>query len=113
MNAKQRNNADAKATRLREIKAQIKELTVEKDALETYLLSVLPEGEATELSANIITIQVRKMIDAEKIEAAFPVESHPDYYKLAVDTQAVKHHIAPSDLAPYQKTSSSVIVKEA
>ena len=49
-----------------------------------------------------VAITNPQRINNAKVAAAFPVATHPHLYKPAIDTAAVKHHLAPAELAKYQ-----------
>lgn len=64
-------------------------------------------GEGTTKAGNYkVTVTVPRRLDPKKIEEAFPVAAHPEFYKRAVDTTAVKDHVAKVDLAQYQTAGS-------
>lgn len=99
---------DALATELDRVKANIKQAEKRKAEIDAILKAELPADKPVELPSGRITISVTRTLDSAKIEKEFSVDEHPEFYKVAVDTQAVKQHIAPVDLAKYQKTSSQV-----
>lgn len=60
------------------------------------------------------SVQVRssRRLDARAVEAAYPVAQHPELYKPAIDTTALKDHIAPVDLDQfYVDNRPSIVVK--
>jgi hypothetical protein len=60
------------------------------------------------------SVQVRpsRRLDAKAVEAAYPVAQNPELYKPAIDTAAIKDHIAPKDLDQfYVENRPSIVVK--
>lgn len=59
-----------------------------------------------------VQVQHNRRLDPRAIEAAYPVTQHPELYKPAVDTTAVKRHIAAIDLEDfYVESTARVVVK--
>lgn len=105
-----RTKYDKLADELDRVKENIKQATARKVEIEDILKSALPAGEATNLGTMTVTVVETRTLDNAKIEKTFPVEKFPDYYKVAVDTQAVKADIAANKLAAFQKVSISTRV---
>lgn len=99
---------DAAATELAQVKANIKQAEARKAELDAFLKAELPAGKPVDIPSGQVTISETRTLDSAKIEREFPVDNFPDFYKVAVDTAAVKHHIAPVDLHKYQKVSTTV-----
>lgn len=99
---------DEAVTELDRIKANIKQAEKRKAELDAFLKAEIPSGKTVEIPSGQVTISETRTLDAAKIEKEFPVDKFPDFYKVAVDTAGVKHHIAPVDLPKYQKVSTSV-----
>jgi len=65
-----------------------------------------PAGEWT------VSVSPNRRLDPKRIEASYPVAQHPELYKPAVDTAAVKRHIAAIDLEDfYTEYQPRVVVK--
>lgn len=56
-----------------------------------------------------VTVTRPRRLDAKKIEAAFPVAKHPEFYKRAVDTAAFKKAIAENDRAGFETIGAPTI----
>lgn len=49
-----------------------------------------------------ITITRPRILDKTKLEAAYPITQHPEYYTAHIDTTTIKKHIPETKLAEYQ-----------
>lgn len=90
------------------IAEEIKNLDDIRKEYDEKIAALAGEG-TTQAGAFKVTVTVPKRLDAKKIEAAFPVAQYPTFYKRAVDTTAVKDHIAKVDLEAYQTAGSPTV----
>lgn len=90
------------------ISEEIKNLDDIRKEYDEKITALAGEG-TTKAGPYKVTVTVPKRLDAKAIEAAFPVAKHPEFYKRAVDTAAVKDHIAKVDLAAYQTAGSPTV----
>lgn len=51
-----------------------------------------------------------RRLDPAKVAEAYPVVQHPELYRPAIDTAAVKHHLAPAELERFQTVGKPVVV---
>lgn len=68
----------------------------------------------TEYAGLRVTVSRNRRLDAERFRAAYPVDKHPDYWKIAVtpNTDVIKEHVAPADLdAYYTEGQPKIVVK--
>lgn len=77
------------------------ERIAELDALITHHL---PIGTHTVVDHKVV-ITTPSRLDPKKLEQAYPVAQHPELYKPAIDTAAVKARIAPLELERYKTAS--------
>ena len=105
LSAANRKKYNEAALELAQIKVNIKQAETRKAELDELLKSALPPGEPIDLGDVTVNIRETRTLDPAKFEKAFPVAEHSVLYKLAIDTAAVKEHIAPKDLDRYKKSS--------
>lgn len=87
---------------------EIRNLETIRKEYDEQIVALAGEGTTT-AGPYKVTVTVPRRIDAKAIEAAFPVAQHPELYKRAVDTTAVKNHIAKIDLGQYQTEGSPTV----
>lgn len=100
------------AARRKEIDGLLTALTKERDAISEKLLSLDPD---TDLTGNGVrlTFSPYRTLDTKFIERQYPASKHPDYYKLALDTQAFKKDFSANELEDYQKVTYRIKVEDA
>lgn len=49
-----------------------------------------------------VTVTIPERVDPKKIEAAFPVIERPEFYKPALNLDAVKENLSPAALAEFK-----------
>lgn len=108
-------NLEQAAQRILTISEQIEALTEEKGALTAAVLTQVEPG--TKRDAGDYTISVGKPVQrlsATRIMLTYPVTEHPHLYKAAIDTAAVKKHLAPAVLAAeglYDESTPRVTIR--
>lgn len=80
-------------------KETIDALNQRVDTINAILADHLPAGGT--VAGYTVTVTTPRRLDPRKIEAAFPVAQHPEFYKRAIDTTAVRKHIAEVELEQY------------
>lgn len=74
-------------------------------------LATLPFGTLTAAGGLLkVAIQHNRRRDDRAFMAAFPFERFPELYKPTLDTDAIKHEIAPADLEPYTVESTPKVI---
>ncbi|UOE45912.1 hypothetical protein [Agromyces larvae] len=59
-----------------------------------------------------VQVQTNRRLDTAALASQFPAESNPHLYKAALDTEAIKQHLAPAVLdAYYRDGAPRVVVK--
>lgn len=105
--------ADTAAAEFDALDAQVKELTKQRDAIKVKLLKYAEEHDNKAETANYTVVRIPAYrFDAGKVMKAFPPSKYPDFYKLTVDTEAVKAEIPESKRRPLQTPSYSLSVTE-
>lgn len=96
---------DVSATALEQLAAERAALLAQRDditaALEANKAAILAATDGPDkYAAGPLTIEVTQAsrLDLAAIAKAYPVNDHPQLYKLTPDTKAVRHHIAEADL---------------
>lgn len=108
-----KTQADTAAAEFDALDAQIKDLTKKRDALKVKLLAFAAANKDKAETANYRVVRIPAYrFDAEKVQRAFPPTKYPDFYKLAVDTEAVKAEIPENKRRPLQTPSYSLSVTE-
>lgn len=104
--------ADTAAAEFDALDSQIKELTKKRDALKVKLLAFAAASKDKAETTNYSVVRIPAYrFDAGKVLKAFPPAKFPDFYKLAVDTEAIKSEIPESKRRPLQNASYSLSVK--
>lgn len=85
--------------------ADISALTERRKDVAALLSANLTTGTTT-LGDHKITITVPHRISLPLIEAAYPVTRHPEFYRPALNLDAVKALIAPADLEQFKAPQS-------
>lgn len=89
------------AMRLGEVRRAIAELDQAKVALEE-ILRTKPVGEDDEEIAGFkVSTSPNRRLDDKRLMNDFPEGDHPNLYKVALDSAAVKRAIAPDELDAY------------
>lgn len=79
------------------IGAHIEKLREKQERLRAEILNRLDFGTHPAGSLRV-QIQHNRRLDPAKVQATYPVVSYPELYRPALDTAAVKRHIAPAEL---------------
>lgn len=67
------------------------------------------DGGTTDLADHKVIVSTPARLDSTAITAAFPVAQHPELYKPALDTTAVRHHLSPAVLEQYTRSGSTTV----
>lgn len=106
MNAK---TIESTAARWAEIQDQIKALKEEEDQIKTSLAALAPG--TYEAGAHRIQVQApRRTLNKKWLTAAYPLETHPEYYTPQIDTAKVKRKLASDDLEPYMEAATTPVI---
>lgn len=89
------------------VSEEIKNLEDIRKDLDQKILDITDES-ATAGAYKVIVTRSRRL-DTKAIEAAFPVAQNPDFYKVAVDTDAFKKAVAENARDAYQIVGSPSI----
>ncbi|MBE9924453.1 hypothetical protein G8C93_00915 [Cellulosimicrobium cellulans] len=63
----------------------------------------------TDLADHKVIVSMPSRLDAKALGEAFPVAQHPELYKPALDTTAVRHHLSPAVLEQYTRAGSTTV----
>lgn len=89
--------------------AEVEAIKERQDEIKTLLLTKLPQG-THEAGPFKVTVKAgAKRLNNAALMAAYPVTAHPEMYKAALDTTAVKKHIAPVELEQFQDTGAPTL----
>lgn len=98
------------AAERKEVMAQIDELTKRKAAIDERLRQAdtaqTYRGDGVELSFTPV-----RVLDTPTILKKFPATTHPDFYKLTLDTPEFKKHFSAIELEAYQKVTHRINVR--
>ena len=111
------NIRDARATELTPLAKDLarRELLKEQEAAIKDELSLINARLAThgygkhEVDGYTFTVQKNRRIDNARVEAAYPVLTFPQFYKPAVDLEALKQNLAPVELDAFYNEGAPVI----
>lgn len=105
--------ADTAAAEFDALDMLIKDMTKKHNALKIKLLTFAAASKDKAETANYRVVRIPAYrFDAEKVLKAFPPAKYPNFYKLTVDTEAVKAEIPESKRRPLQTPSYSLSVTE-
>ncbi|GMA22254.1 hypothetical protein GCM10025864_44800 [Luteimicrobium album] len=91
--------------KLRDEKTSIDE---EIAAIDTQLRALLPDG-TTQAGQLKVIVTVPARLDTKKLAEAFGPAQHPVLYRAAIDTAAVKEHMSPAQLRPFQVAGARTV----
>ncbi|MBD5787133.1 hypothetical protein IF650_13175 [Cellulosimicrobium terreum] len=63
----------------------------------------------TDLADHKVIVSTPARLDSKALGDAFPVGRHPELYKPALDTTAVRHHLSPAVLEEYTRAGSTTV----
>lgn len=78
-----------------------------QDQIKTILADLLPTG--GDVGDYRVTVTRPRRLDPKAIEAAFPVTQRPELYRPAINTTAVRKHIAEVDLERFMVEGAPVV----
>lgn len=105
--------ADRAAAEFDALDTVIKDMTKKRDELKIKLLAFAAASKDKAETANYSVVRIPAYrFDAEKVLKAFPPAKFPGFYRLAVDTEAIKAEIPESKRRPLQTPSYSLSVTE-
>lgn len=82
-----------------------------REHIKARLLTLHPEPGTIPAGPYKVIIKAGpRRLDPAKVAEAYPVTQHPELYKPALDTTAVKHHLAPAELERYQSQGRPQVV---
>lgn len=85
-------------------------LTERRDTIKHLLAKHLPDG--GNIAGHVVQVTRPRRLDPKALEQAYPVAQHPELYRPALDTAAVKKHIAEVELDAFKiEGRPSVTVK--
>lgn len=91
------------------------EISQREDEIDDIKARILKARQPGTYQAGDLEVQVRAgaaRLDSTRFQKAFPAKEHPTFYKLALNTPAIKKAISEDDLAAYQTQGKpSVVVK--
>lgn len=79
------------------------------DEIKATLRRRLPRGTHHVGSHDVLVKAGARRLNAARLTAAFPVVEHPEFYKPAIDTAAVKHQLSPAALAEFQDEGTPTV----
>lgn len=93
-------NLDRIAFKILDIDFQIAQLQEQRDTLTARLLTTLEPGTKTTAGDHTITIsQPRRTLNTRTLTHEYPPTTHPNLYKLTLDTQKVRKALSEDELA--------------
>lgn len=78
-----------------------------QDQIKALLAELLPEG--GHVGDYKVTVTRPRRLDPKAIEKAFPVTQRPELYRPAINTTAVRKHIAEVDLEQFMVEGAPVV----
>jgi hypothetical protein len=87
-------------------------IEADKERIETIKATLrrrLPRGTHHVGAHDVLVKAPARRLNAARLAAAFPVTEHPELYKPAIDTTAVKHHLAPAALEQFQDAGTPTV----
>lgn len=82
-----------------------------RDTIRARLLQLHPGTGTVQAGPYKVTVRAgARRLDPAKVAEAYPVERHPELYRPAVDTAAIKHHLAPAELERFQTQGRPTVV---
>jgi hypothetical protein len=87
-------------------------IEADKERIETIKATLrrrLPQGTTNVGSHRVLVKAPARRLVPARLADAFPVTEHPELYKPAIDTTAVKHHLAPAALEQFQDAGTPTV----
>lgn len=89
------------AAELADVQSAINDLQVRESAIKARIRDLVPGPDTYDAGDLAISIQVNRRFDPDAFTAAYPVTTHPQFYKLVPDTTAVRNGVAPDEYAGF------------
>jgi hypothetical protein len=77
-------------------------------AVDTQLRALLPDG-TTPAGPFKVIVTAPSRLDTKKLAEAFGPAQHPELYRAAIDTTAVKEHMSPAQLRLFQTAGARTV----
>jgi hypothetical protein len=89
------------AAELADVQSKISDLQERESALKAQIRDLVPGPDTYDADGLAVTVQSNRRFDPAAFTAAFPVTTHPQFYKLVPDTTAVKRGLSPDAYAAF------------
>ena len=104
---------ELEALALEDVKLQDEQAAIaeRREQIRARLLVLHPGTGSIPAGPYKVTVRTgARRLDPVKVAEAYPVVEHPELYKPAIDTTAVKHHLAPAELERFQTVGKPTVV---
>lgn len=102
-------NLEQLAVEYTKLDAEAEAIKERKETIKAILLGRFSTGSHTVGPFKVTVKAGSRRLSTSRITAAYPVAQHPELYKPAIDTAAVKQHIAPVDLEAFQDAGAPTV----
>ncbi|EGT4751832.1 hypothetical protein DD097_16295 [Clostridioides difficile] len=100
------------AKRLVDLQDTIQSMELEAEQIKQQILDTHEPGTYPADGVKVIVKAGVRRLDSAKLQHDYPAAEHPDLYKVALDSKAVKAHFSPLQLEDYQTVGArSVMIK--
>ncbi|MBS6347107.1 hypothetical protein [Alloscardovia omnicolens] len=101
------------AKRLVDLQDTIQSMELEAEQIKQQILDTHEPGTYPADGVKVIVKAGVRRLDSAKLQHDYPAAEHPDLYKVALDSKAVKAHFSPIELDKYkgEEGARSVVVK--
>ena len=89
------------AAELADVQSRISDLQERESALKAQIRDLVPGPDTYDADGLAVTVQSNRRFDPATFTAAYPVSTHPQFYKLVPDTNAVRRGLSPDDYATF------------
>ena len=89
------------AAELADVQSKISDLAERETAIKAQIRDLVPGPDTYDADGLVIAVQSNRRFDPATFTAAYPVTTHPQFYKLVPDTTAVRRGLSPDDYAAF------------